>query len=80
MQNSAILAGQSGLQQLIIQMLKNQERQMAIITDQLKLQQQQMGILQTQLASVNKFSIASAFMELEEDKTEREAKKNNLVL
>ncbi len=53
---------------------------MAAISDQIKLQQQQMGMLQNQLSSINRFSIASAFMELQEDKEERETKKTNLVL
>ncbi len=79
-QNNAIIASQNFTQDLLVRMLQNQEAQMKTIADQVQLQQQSMGLLQNQLASINRYSLASAFIELQEDKEERALKKDNAVL
>ncbi len=73
MQNTAILAGQNYTNSLLAQMVRNQQAQ-------IENQAQALSVIQNQLASVNRFSLASAFMELEVDREERAEKKNNLVL
>ncbi len=80
LQNTAILVGQQNMHEVLVRMVRNQETHLSALTEQIKLQHQTMGLMQNHLSSFNRLSIASAFIELEEDKEERAAKKDNAVL
>ncbi len=74
-QNNAILANQSYHSEILMKTLQT-------LSQQVVLQQQQIGLLQQQqqhLSSFNRYNLASAFLDIQEDKLEREAKKDNLV-
>ncbi len=79
-QNAALLQNQTYMQELLLRMVTNQEGAIQAMNQQIRLQQQSMALIQNQISTMNPLRIASLFMELQDDREERESKKENLVL
>ncbi len=79
-QNAALLQNQTYMQELLLRMVTNQEGAIQAMNQQIRLQQQSMALFQNQISAMNPLHIASLFMEMQDDREERESKKENLVL